>query len=110
LSGTLILAAERTGRIARLIELDPLYVDVAIRRWEKITGVPARHATSGETPMKTSSMQSFFRCSSANLGHCSAPPAPIEQLWISANVADHDRARGYPGSTAWIGDLFSGTK
>ncbi len=33
-SGTTILAAERTGRIARVIELDPLYVDVAIRRWE----------------------------------------------------------------------------
>lgn len=46
-SGTTILAAERTGRIARLIELDPLYVDVAVRRWERITGVPARHATSG---------------------------------------------------------------
>jgi len=36
-----------TGRIARLIELDPLYVDVAVRRWERITGVPAQHATSG---------------------------------------------------------------
>jgi DNA modification methylase len=46
-SGTTILAAERTGRIARLIELDPLYVDVAIRRWQKITGVPARHTASG---------------------------------------------------------------
>jgi DNA modification methylase len=46
-SGTTILAAERTGRIARLIELDPLYVDVAIRRWEATTGVPARHATTG---------------------------------------------------------------
>jgi DNA modification methylase len=46
-SGTTILAAERTGRIARLIELDPLYVDVAVRRWERITGAAARHATSG---------------------------------------------------------------
>jgi DNA modification methylase len=46
-SGTTILAAERTGRIARLIELDPLYVDVAIRRWEKTIGMPVRHATSG---------------------------------------------------------------
>jgi DNA modification methylase len=46
-SGTTILAAERTGRIARLIELDPLYVDVAVRRWEKITGVRARHSASG---------------------------------------------------------------
>jgi DNA modification methylase len=46
-SGTTILAAERTGRIARLIELDPLYVDVAIRRWEARTGIAARHVKSG---------------------------------------------------------------
>ncbi len=42
-SGTTILAAERTGRVARVIELDPLYIDVAIRRWEQITSIPARH-------------------------------------------------------------------
>jgi DNA modification methylase len=46
-SGTTILSAERTGRIARLIELDPLYLDVAIQRWEQITGVKARHRESG---------------------------------------------------------------
>jgi DNA modification methylase len=46
-SGTTILAAERTGRIARVVELDPLYVDVAIRRWEKATGILARHAGTG---------------------------------------------------------------
>jgi DNA modification methylase len=42
-SGTTVLAAERTGRIARVIELDPLYVDVSVRRWQKITGITARH-------------------------------------------------------------------
>jgi len=46
-SGTTVLAAERTGRVARAIELDPLYVDVAIRRWQKITGIPARHTKTG---------------------------------------------------------------
>jgi DNA modification methylase len=46
-SGTTILAAERTGRIARVIELDPLYVDLAVRRCEKITGIVARHAELG---------------------------------------------------------------
>jgi DNA modification methylase len=46
-SGTTILAAERTGRVARVIELDPRYVDVAVRRWEKMTGVPARHVQTG---------------------------------------------------------------
>jgi DNA modification methylase len=42
-SGATILAAERTGRAARAIELDPLYVDVAIRRFEKIVGASAVH-------------------------------------------------------------------
>jgi DNA modification methylase len=46
-SGTTVLAPERTGRIARLIELDPLYVDVAIRRWEQVTGIQARHIETG---------------------------------------------------------------
>ncbi|HVI14288.1 MAG TPA: site-specific DNA-methyltransferase, partial [Pseudolabrys sp.] len=48
-SGTTILAAERTGRVARVIELDPLYVDVAVRRWQKITGTAARHTKTGLT-------------------------------------------------------------
>ena len=48
-SGTTILAAERTGRRARCIELDPLYVDVAIARWESITGRQAIHTETGLT-------------------------------------------------------------
>jgi DNA modification methylase len=46
-SGTTILAAERTGRIARAIELDPAYIDVALRRWEAVAGAPCRHAETG---------------------------------------------------------------
>ena len=37
-SGTTILAAERTGRLCFGMELDPLYVDVAVRRWQRLTG------------------------------------------------------------------------
>jgi DNA modification methylase len=37
-SGTTLIAAEATGRICLTIELDPLYVDVSIRRWEAFTG------------------------------------------------------------------------
>jgi DNA modification methylase len=48
-SGTTILASERTCRVGRVIELDPLYVDVAIRRWQDATGNPARHSDSGLT-------------------------------------------------------------
>jgi len=37
-SGTTLIAAEKTGRRARLIELDPKYVDVIVRRWQSYTG------------------------------------------------------------------------
>lgn len=40
-SGTTLIAAEQTGRKARLVELDPVYVDVIIHRWEKFTGKKA---------------------------------------------------------------------
>ncbi len=46
-SGTTLIAAENTGRVAIGIELDPRYVDVAIRRWEALTGRQAVHADSG---------------------------------------------------------------
>src|ERR1019366_7059229 len=42
-SGTTILAAERTGRRGYGVELDPLYVDTAIARWERMTRAQARH-------------------------------------------------------------------
>jgi DNA modification methylase len=46
-SGTTLIAAERTGRVCRGLELDPAYVDTAIRRWQALTGERARHAGSG---------------------------------------------------------------
>jgi 16S rRNA G966 N2-methylase RsmD len=48
-SGTTIIAAEQTGRIACALELDPRYVDVAILRWEKLTDEPVRHEETGLT-------------------------------------------------------------
>jgi DNA modification methylase len=56
-SGTTILAAERTGRNARVIELDPLYVDVAIRRWEQVTGIQGRHIETGLSFADTEALQ-----------------------------------------------------
>ena len=47
-SGTALMAAERVGRICCGIEIDPLYVDVAIRRWQKYTGNAAIHALTGK--------------------------------------------------------------
>lgn len=40
-SGTILIACERTGRRARALEIDPRYVDVAIRRWQALTGKTA---------------------------------------------------------------------
>ncbi len=48
-SGTVFLAAERTRRRACALELDPRYVDVAVRRWEEATGEAAVHAETGDT-------------------------------------------------------------
>ena len=47
-SGTTLIAAEKTGRAARLIELDPKYVDVIVRRWQDWTGKQAMRESDGE--------------------------------------------------------------
>jgi DNA modification methylase len=46
-SGTTVIAAERTGRRCYAMELDPVYVDTAIRRWQVLTGGKAHHAAGG---------------------------------------------------------------
>ena len=48
-SGTTLMAAEKTGRGARLIEFDPLYCDVIVPRYKAFTGKRARLADTGET-------------------------------------------------------------
>jgi DNA modification methylase len=47
-SGTTLIAAEKTGRRARLIEFDPTYCDQTLRRFERLTGKQPRLATSGQ--------------------------------------------------------------
>ena len=46
-SGTTLIAAEKTGRRARLIEIEPRYVNVTVRRWQRLTGRIAVHAVTG---------------------------------------------------------------
>jgi DNA modification methylase len=48
-SGTILIAAEKTGRKARALEIDPHYVDVAVRRWQTYTGKQAILAATGQT-------------------------------------------------------------
>lgn len=48
-SGSTLIACEDSGRVARCIELDPLYCDVIIRRWQQHTGGEAVHVASKMT-------------------------------------------------------------
>jgi ParB-like chromosome segregation protein Spo0J len=47
-SGTTLMAAERVGRVCCGIEIDALYVDVAIRRWQRYSGEVAIHSVTGK--------------------------------------------------------------
>jgi DNA modification methylase len=48
-SGSTLIAAEKTGRRAYLMELDALYCDVIVRRWEEFTGKKAEHLRTTAT-------------------------------------------------------------
>ena len=48
-SGTTLIASERVGRICYSIEIDPLYVDLSIRRWQNHTGLKAILSSTGKT-------------------------------------------------------------
>jgi len=61
-SGTVLIAAERTGRRARAIELDPAYIDAAVRRWQTFAGKNAVLAETGETFDRVEEL----RCAPAN--------------------------------------------
>ena len=46
-SGSTLLAAERVGRVCCGMEIEPKYVDIAIRRWQNLTGERALHVPTG---------------------------------------------------------------
>ena len=48
-SGTTLIAAEKTGREACALEIDPTYADVIVQRWQSYTGRPALLAATGAT-------------------------------------------------------------
>lgn len=54
-SGTTIIACEKHGRRARAMEVDPVYCDVTITRWQEYTGKDAIHAETGKTFAETQS-------------------------------------------------------
>jgi DNA methylase len=84
-SGSTLLAAEETGRIFAGVELDPGYVEVAIRRWQKRTGKDAIHAVTGET---------FDECCKRHSEVAMAPVSIVEAMdGQMPDVMDHDSER-----------------
>jgi DNA modification methylase len=57
-SGSTLIAAEKTGRRCNGLELDPLYVDVVVRRYEAITGRSVTLRSTGETFAELASRRS----------------------------------------------------
>lgn len=102
-SGTTLIAAEKAARAARLIELDPKYVDVIVRRWQDWTGELAyrepdgallegaradRLAISGE-PLTMGVM----RCVACT---CCVPASPVPHGWSFPSVHRCRRVRRPP--------------
>jgi DNA modification methylase len=56
-AGTTLIAAERTGRRASVIELNPTFVDVSIERWQRLTGGTAIHADSGQPFVRSGNLR-----------------------------------------------------
>lgn len=56
-SGSTLIAAEKSARVARLLEIDPRYVDVIVRRWEAFTGKTARCEVTGLTFAEVAAMR-----------------------------------------------------
>lgn len=80
-SGSTLVAAEKTGRRGRGIEIDPAYVDVAVRRLERFTGTQAWHAESGLTLDETAEARSVagsVLSTSVNL------PQPLPRVRLKA--------------------------
>lgn len=67
-SGTQLSAGEQMGRRVYAIELEPVFVDVAIRRWQTLTGKAATHAETGRTWEQTASDRDKQRVTKQRVG------------------------------------------
>lgn len=92
-SGTTMIAAERTGRRARLMEIDTIYCDAVVRRWDTFSTMPARLAETNETLAEVA----VRRCRPARPGSetgSSYPEPPndndVDQQPVNIDRVGHD--------------------
>ena len=69
-SGTTIIAAEMTGRACHAIELNPAYVDVAVKRWEQFAGQTATLEATGQSFAETDAQRYAASGSADNSAAC----------------------------------------
>ena len=74
-SGTTLIAAETTGRVCLAMELEPRYIDVAVRRWQAFTGKTACLLGDGRS-FAVVAAERLAGLQSTNLGP--APAQPVE--------------------------------
>ncbi|QOF69517.1 ParB N-terminal domain-containing protein [Aminobacter sp. SR38] len=103
-SGTMLIAAEKTGRVARCVELDPQYVDVSLRRFEERFGIEAVHAETGLGFHEMSEMRRAENTGQTvttenvdtRTGHGSSAVAPAQQAGLAELNAPAPRRRRVP--------------
>lgn len=81
-SGSTVLAAERTGRSCRAVEIDPLFVDLIVRRWQLYTGENARNTRTGAS----------FNASESGTEKCSAKKATTSAMANRRGIRNSKRA------------------
>lgn len=79
-SGSTLIAADQCGRAARLIEIDPLYCDTIISRFERVTGEPAQLVETGATFAKVA----IARANAPDCGQGPDPMPPQASVQIDA--------------------------
>lgn len=101
-SGTTIIAAEKTGRIAYGIELDPLYVDVAVRRYEAYTRQQAVHIGSGKSfrELGEERQKEALALVEKRMDEAQAPAVPPERTQEAGGPTERPSSSASEGSTA----------
>ena len=102
-SGTTIIAAEMTGRVCHAIELNPVYVDVAVRRWQAFTGKTAtwRRTASASPRSRRSAVLPARRSRMAQRGR---KPKPVAAKIAAGNPGKRPLATLVPAPAA--GDMI----
>ncbi|WP_310540944.1 DNA methyltransferase [Phenylobacterium sp.] len=84
-SGTTLIAAERSARVCRGVEIDPVYVDVALARWSAITGLEPVLEGSGETITAVRARRAATKSPLTTIANGSAPATPPEAPCQASN-------------------------